>query len=96
MDGETCYSFLMSLVITLIMYVCAEIPAKKARPQYTNSQISVLIAEHIHSERDRAVVSRRLMDKVCYEALAEEFQLSVRQTKKIVSGYEKILFDKLR
>lgn len=48
---------------------------------YTNSQISHLIDEHIHSERDRAILKRRLIDGVLYEPLAEEFGLSVVQTK---------------
>lgn len=52
--------------------------------EYTNSQISDLIDEHIHSERDRKLLKRRLVDGICYEPLAEEFDLSVVQTKRIV------------
>lgn len=52
--------------------------------EYTNSQISDLIDEHIHSERDRKLLKRRLVDGICYEPLAEEFELSVVQTKRIV------------
>ena len=52
--------------------------------EYTNSQIRELIAEYIHSERDRKVLERRLIDGITFERLAEEFDLSVRQTKKIV------------
>jgi len=51
---------------------------------YTNSEISHLIDEHIHKERDRAILKRRLIDGVCYEPLAEEFDLSVSQIKRIV------------
>lgn len=43
-----------------------------------------LIDEWIFSERDRELLKRRLLDGIVYEALAEEFQLSVRQTKTIV------------
>lgn len=53
-------------------------------PDYTNSQISALIDEHIHSERDRKLLKRRLIDGICYEPLAEEFNLSVQRTKAIV------------
>lgn len=63
--------------------------------EYTNSQIRELIAEHIHSERDRAVLSRRLIDGIGFEKLSEEFDLSVRQTKNIVYKNEEILFRKL-
>lgn len=63
--------------------------------EYTNSQIRELIAEHIHSERDRAVLCRRLIDGISFERLSEEFDLSVRQTKNIVYRNEEILFRKL-
>lgn len=54
--------------------------------------ISDLIDKWIFSERDRAILKRRLLDGVRYEALAEEFGLSVRQTKKIVyKGEERVL-----
>ena len=59
--------------------------------EYTNSQISALIDEYIHSERDRAILKRRLIDGLVYEKLAEEFDLSVRHTKKIIyRGQEKL------
>lgn len=61
-------------------------------PEYTNSQISHLIDEYIHSERDRNILKRRLIDGLTYERLAEEFDLSVRQTKKIVYKSEELLF----
>ena len=51
---------------------------------YTNSQISSVIDEHIHSERDRSILKRRLIDGICYEPLSEEFGMSVRQIKNIV------------
>lgn len=43
-----------------------------------------LINEWIFSERDRAILKRRLLDGICFEQLAEEFYLSVQQTKTIV------------
>ena len=63
--------------------------------EYKNSQIRELINEHIHSERDRKILERRLIDGITFERLAEEFELSVRQTKTIVYQNEKILFRKL-
>lgn len=59
---------------------------------YTNSQISHIIDEHIHNERDRKILKRRFIDGICYDPLAEEFDLSVRQIKNIVYKSEKILF----
>ncbi len=60
--------------------------------QYTNSHIEYVIDEHIHSERDRAILKRRLIDGICYEPLAEEFDLSVSQVKRIVYKGENIVF----
>lgn len=59
--------------------------------EYTNSQIAYLIDEYIHSERDRAILKRRLIDGICFEPLAEEFDLSVRHVKNIVYKYDFIL-----
>lgn len=50
----------------------------------TNTQISHIIDEYIHSERDRALLKRRFIDGICFEPLAEEFNLSVVQAKRIV------------
>ena len=52
--------------------------------EYTNSEMLRLINEHIHSQRDRDVMKRRFIDGICYEPLAEEFDLSVSQIKRIV------------
>ena len=60
--------------------------------EYTNSQIRGLIAEYIHSERDRRILERRLFDGITFERLAEEFDMSPRQIKNIVYKEEKILF----
>jgi len=60
--------------------------------EYSNSQISSAIDEWIHSERDRAILKRRLIDGLTYERLAEEFDLSVRQVKKIVYKSSDTLF----
>lgn len=58
----------------------------------SNSAIDRLINEWIHNERDRAILKRRLIDGICYEPLAEEFDLSVRQVKNIVYKGENIIF----
>lgn len=62
---------------------------------YSNSEISKAIDEYIHSERDRAILKRRLIDGICYEPLAEEFGLSVRQIKTIVYRAQDRLFKRL-
>jgi hypothetical protein len=64
--------------------------------EYTNSEISYLIDEYIHSERDRKILKRRYIDGQCFEPLAEEFDLSVRQIKNIVYKHETILLKELK
>lgn len=56
---------------------------------YTNSRINWVINERVHSERDRAILKRRYIDGICFEPLAEEFDLSIAQIKRIVYKYEK-------
>ena len=60
----------------------------------SRSEIEFAIDEWIigkNAERDGKPIRRRLIDGIGYERLAEEFELSVRQTKKIVyKGQEKI------
>lgn len=59
---------------------------------YTNSRISAVIDEYIHSQRNRAILKRRYVDGITYERIAEEFELSVRQVKNIVYRREDELF----
>jgi DNA-directed RNA polymerase specialized sigma24 family protein len=58
----------------------------------SNSEISHLIDEWIHSERDREIMRRRLIDGKTYEFIAEEEDMSVRQIKNIVYKCEQRLF----
>ena len=51
--------------------------------------------EWIHSERDRKILKRRLIDGICYEPLADEMDMSVRQIKNIVYKAEAKLFKHL-
>lgn len=63
------------------------------------SAIEHLIDEWIigrNAERDRAILKRRLLDGICYEPLAEEFDLSVRQIKNIVYKSEMRLFKHIK
>jgi DNA-directed RNA polymerase specialized sigma24 family protein len=60
--------------------------------EYTNSEIRNKIDELIHSERNRDLLKRRLIDGLTYERLAEEFDMSVRQVKNIIyKEQEKVL-----
>jgi len=56
-----------------------------------NRRISELIVGR-HAERNRKILIRRLIDGICYEPLAEEFDMSVRQIKNIVYAGENKIF----
>lgn len=61
----------------------------------TNSELCALIDERIRgkfAERNRAILKRRLIDGILYEPLAEEFNLSTVQIKRIVYKCEEALF----
>ena len=62
------------------------------REDMSVSDVSRLIDEWVFSERDRAILKRRLLDGVKFERLAEEFGLSVRQTKNVVYRNERRIF----
>ena len=64
----------------------------KSMREYTNTEISEAIDELIHSERDRRILKRRYIDGRTYEALAEEFDVSVSQIKRIIYKNEYKLF----
>lgn len=59
-----------------------------------NSEIEILIREWIHAERDRRLLERRYIDGITYEALAEEFGLSVRHTKTIIYKHSKTIVER--
>ena len=61
-------------------------------PELPRSEYERIISEWIHSERDRAIVRRKYLDGITFEVLAEEYNLSVTQTKRIVyNGRDVIL-----
>lgn len=65
----------------------------------SRTEWELLIDEWIvgkNAERNRAILKRRLIDGICFEPLAEEFDLSVQQTKHIVYVLQNRLFKKIR
>ena len=57
----------------------------------SRDRLDRLIEQHIFNERDRMILRRRWFDKIKFEPLAEEFELSVRWVKNIVYSSEKLL-----
>ena len=62
--------------------------------EFTNTEIARRIEERIHHEWNRKILKRRLIDGICYEPLAEEFDMSVRQVKNIVYRAQDVIFAK--
>ena len=49
----------------------------------TNEEIEHIIDSYIHSQRDRFLMKRRMLDNIRFEPLAEELDLSTTQVKRI-------------
>ena len=64
--------------------------------EYSNNKAREIIADYIHSERDRAVMEDRLINGMVLEKLAEKYELSVSQVKRIVWKNSEIIFRHLR
>ena len=62
----------------------------------SNDDISFAIDKWVRGERDRAILKRRLIDEICYEPLAEEFDISVSQLKRILIKAQEQLFKHLK
>ncbi len=60
--------------------------------EYLNSEIIAIINEHIHSDRDRAILIKRLVDGHTFDRLAEEFDMSLRHIQRIVYINQEIVF----
>ena len=63
---------------------------------YSRTEITEVVNEWILHERDREVILRRLLDGITYEKLAEEFDMSVSQIKRIIYKGEQIIFSKVK
>ena len=50
----------------------------------SRSEVAYLIDEYCFNEKYRKILKRRFLDGICFEPLAEEFDMSVRHVKNIV------------
>lgn len=66
--------------------------------EYSRTEIEAAIDEWIigrNAERNRKVLKSRLIDGLTFEALAEKYDMSVRQIQNIVYKMQEILFKHL-
>lgn len=76
-----------------------ELGSGKGLEEYSRNELEYMIDQwvicHKHAERNRAILKRSLLDGICFERLAEEFDMSVRQIKNIVYKSQEQLFKHL-
>lgn len=60
--------------------------------EYSNSRVREIIAEWVHSERDRDIMVLRLCHEKTIEEIAEHFDMSDRQIRRIVKKLSVIVF----
>lgn len=59
---------------------------------YENKELSEIIDNIIHDERDRNILKHRFIDKRKYERLGEDFDISSSQVRRIIDkGLQEIL-----
>lgn len=63
---------------------------------YSRTELTEAIDEWILNEKHRKILKRRLIDGICFEPLAEEFDMSVVQIKRIVYKSQDKLFRHLK
>jgi len=91
--GMTWYGALAAVIMTMILWIRGRRKRFDAS-RYTSSEIYRMVGEAVHSERDRRIILRRLLDGIGMERLSEEFDLSVPQIKRIVYRAENILAER--
>ena len=57
----------------------------KPVPKYENSRMAEAIEECIHSDRDRLILRRRLIDGWCFKDIEQEAHLERQQVGRIIS-----------
>ena len=57
----------------------------------SNAEIAYVIDSYVHSERDRALMKRKMLDDIHFEPLGEEFQLSTTQVKRIYKKHKQTI-----
>lgn len=56
--------------------------------KYKNQDVSRIIEEDVHSERNRIILKRKLIDGISYKNLASEVDMSERGIRYIVSSFK--------
>jgi hypothetical protein len=72
---------------------------KRDLSEYSRNELEYAIDQYVichkHAERNRVILKRSLLDGICFEPLAEEFGMSVRQIKNVVYKSQEQMFKHL-
>ena len=60
-----------------------------------NSLIIKVIDEWVQGERNREILKDRYINTICYEPLAEKYDISVSTIKRIINKYSPVIFSRL-
>ena len=53
--------------------------------QYSNFRLREIVEEYIHSERDRRILVEKFCNRKTMDQIAEKYELSVSQVKRIIT-----------
>ena len=59
---------------------------------YTNSQMTAVIDEHVHSSWQREALKLRYIDGLTHEQIAEKLGYSTQYIKEIIKKHKALLF----
>lgn len=96
-----CKRIIIALIITLLVLFSdnigwlESIAKDREKGEYTNSDITVVIDEHIHNAKYREILKDRFIDGLTLEAIAEKRDMSTTQVKTIIGENKGKIFDKL-
>lgn len=60
--------------------------------EYTNSRITEIINEYIHSKRDRGIMTERLTNRTTLEEIAEMYAIDVSTVKRVIKKCSEEIF----
>lgn len=63
---------------------------------HSKDEIFDIIDQYIHNERDRALLKRRLHDRISIEALSEEFSMSPRRCFDVLNSHRALIILQLK
>lgn len=64
--------------------------------EISNSIILEMIEDYVKGERNRHILKDRLINLMCYEPLAEKYEISVSTVKRVVYKYEYAVLNEAR